>query len=289
MARPKFRVAALMLVGMLTVALTTASPSWAEHHSPVKRGIHQMNFQDLQCMMRKLPTLLPPARLGNEWSAHYAHVKGSLKQATSLPISQFTMVAGNVNFRAGWHPKPYTTRAEDLAMFQLGLLVSYGHFAIANANIPEIRDAATTILGELDTISANTKLQDMNGDIKQIEQAVSDPSYNGGPTRALTAFDRWSRNLGMRVRDVYLLDGFWYYTAGIDLAGLNWLPENDKFNSPYFRDYCQLLYNAQPSTGLPSGVRFEMAQILRIHNYSWPFYTFQQKWAQEAINGILKS
>lgn len=273
MAAPKFREMALALVFVITVALGSSGPLWATHRqedfdNPENVNvIHPITFRAAEKLMWRLPSLLPVAKLANESAAHYLHVKQSMKWASALPITQFSMAAGSVNFRPGWHPKPYSTGQEDLAVFQLGLLGGYTHFAMVNAKVPEMKEAALAMLGEFDTITSSTMLSDMNADVKAVMQAVSDPSYVGGPTKALEQFDAWTIALANRVKKVYYLDGLWYYTAGINLSGLSCLPQTDSFNAPYFRNYLQTLYNFEPSTGLPYATRYEMAQILRTHAY----------------------
>jgi hypothetical protein len=293
MATPRIRALTLALAFLLSLGLSASSPLWAtQRHEDLDNSgeenvVHYITWADAQRLQWRLPSLLPVARLRNESAAHYLHVKQTLKWATSLPITQFSMAPGAVNFRPGWHPKPYTTGAEDLGAFQLGLLASYGHFAMVNANIPEMKEYATTILGELDTITSSTMLSDMNGDIKQVAQAVADPTYPGGPTKALEQFDRWTIALSQRIKTMYFLDGFWYYCAGIDLGGLNCIPQTDSFNAPYFRNYLQALYNNVPSTGIPYGARYEMATILRTHSFiGWNWGNNMER-AQRAIQDIL--
>lgn len=289
MARRSVRALALM---MLTVALV-AAPLWATHRSedldnPSNENvIHEMTYKDMAAMMVRLQSLLPVARVRNLAVGRTLQAKGTLKWVTTLPITQFTMPAGNVNFRPGWHPKRYSTMSEDVAMFQLGLLAGYGHFAIVNANIPEIRESASTILGELDTITSGTMLTDMNADIKQVAQAVADTSYPGGPTKTLDAFDKWTLAMATRIRDQYMMDGFWYYSAGIDLAGLSSLSQTDSYNAPYFRNFLEMLYNHEPSTGLPYPARYHMAQILRLHAFHGHNFGSQVDHAMGAITAIL--
>lgn len=285
MARPKVRALALTLMLVLTMALAATRSMWGAE----TEAIHEMTFADLQRMIARMPSLLPVARLRNESAAHYLHVRNSLKWVTTLPITQFTMAPGNVNFRPGWHPKPYSTKAEDLAMFQLGMLAGYGHFAMVNGNIPEMRDYAGTILGELDTITSATMLADMNPGIKQIAQAVADPSYPGGPTRALDVFDKWTLALSTRIRELYFMDGYWYYAAGICLSGLNSIPQTDSFNAPYFRHYLELLYNDEPSTGVPYAARYNMAMIMRRDYFHGYQFGNQMDEAMHAMKSIVAS
>jgi len=293
MARPRIREVALALVFMMSLALASASPLWATHRGDDNDNpsdsnvIYGMTFNDMQRMTARLPSLLPTARLKNESAMHHVHVRGVIKWASSLPITQFTMEAGNVNFRPGWHPKPYATGAEDLSMFQLGMLVGYTHFAMVNANIPEMKDFATTMLGEFDTITANTMLSDMNAGVKSLEQEVADPSYNGGPTKTLDHFDQFSMQLCQRIKDMYWIDGFWYYAAGIDLSGLTCVPQTDSFNAPYFRNYLEMLYNHEPTTGVPQLARHHMNQILRGHFYLLNLWGNQMDHAQGAEQAII--
>lgn len=282
MGTPRIREVALALVFSLCVALASGAPLWAN-----AEGIDHMSFNDMQRMTARLPSLLPTARVRNESAMHHVHVRGVMKWAASLPITQFSMAAGDVNFRPGWHPKPYATGAEDLSMFQLGLLAGYTHFAIVNANIPEMRDFANTMLGEFDTITANTMLSDMNADVKTIEQAVADPTYPGGPTKTLEAFDAFTLHLCARIKDMYFVDGFWYYACGIDLSGLTCVPQTDSFNSPYFRFYLENLYNFQPSTGIPSVARHHMVMILRNHAYLPAIWGNEMDHAEGAQKAII--
>ena len=289
MAAPKIREVALALVFVCTVSLGSA---WATHRqddfdNPVNENvIHNITYRAGEKLMLRLKTMLPVARLRNESAAHYLHVKQTMKWASSLPITQFAMTAGSVNFRPGWHPKPYSTGAEDLGMFQLGLLAGYTHFAMVNANIPEMKEYAVAMLSEFDTITGSTMLTDMNGDVKSIAQSVSDPSYPGGPTKVLDQFDAWTQALAQRVFKMYYLDGLWYYTAGINLSGLSCVPQTDSFNAPYFRDYLETLYNFEPSTGLPYAARYEMSNILRTHVYIWNTGETRVR-AQRTIQSIL--
>lgn len=289
MAAPKIREVALALVFLFTMSLGTA---WATHRqddfdNPVNENvITNITWKAGEKLMWRLPSLLPVARLANQSAAHYLHVKQTMKWASSLPITQFTMEPGAVNFRPGWHPKPYATGTEDLGVFQLGLLAGYTHFAMVNANIPEMKEYAVAMLGEFDTITSNTMLSDMNGDVKSLIQVVSDPGYAGGPTKALEQFDSWTMVLAQRVKKMYFLDGLWYYAAGITLSGLNCIPQTDSFNAPYFRDYLQTLYDFEPSTGLPYGARYEMSNILRTHVYLWNYGENRVR-AQRAIQSIL--
>lgn len=290
MAAPKIREVALALVFVLTVSLGSA---WATHRqddfdNPANENvISNITWKAAEKLAWRMPSLLPVADLRNDSAAHYLHVKQTMKWASSLPITQFSMAAGAVSFNPGWHPKPYTTGAEDLGVFQLGLLAGYTHFALVNANVPEMKEYALAMLGEFDTITASTRLSDMNGDVKALVQAVSDPSYVGGPTKALEQFDAWTIALAQRVKKVYYLDGFWYYAAGVNLAGLGCVPQTDSFNAPYFRNYLEMLYNNQPSTGLPYGARYEMCTILRTHSFVGWNWGENRLRAQRAIQSIL--
>jgi len=263
--RNKLRLV-LALFTLVLTGIAALAPAWAYSHAD-GRDRRAMKFEDMRRMRALYSSLLPVQRLRNESSAHYLHLQPTLKMITSADASIFGPAAGSVNFRKGWHPKPYSTDQENGALFQLAVLAGMGHHTMVNANIPEMKDYCTTILKMLAKISEDTKLSDLSSDLNQIAQQVSDPTFTGGPTKALDKYDKIVIKIADRVEDVYLKDGFWYYTAGITLAGLHAIPGKDWFNAPYFRDMLQMLYNHYPSHDVPFTARYNMKQILRSDYY----------------------
>jgi len=257
MSRSKLALAALTLV---IAALASTSPLWA-YHMDGKR--HSITFEDMRRMRTLYSSLLPVHRLRHDSTAHYLHLRNTLKMLTTSDTSAFGINAGQVNFRKGWHPKPYTTDYEDHALFQLGLLGGMGHFTMVNATTPEMRDYAVAIVKMLSKITGDTKLADLAPQFDQVAQGIGDPSFVGGPSKILDQYDALVIKLADSVEDVYLTDGFWYYTAGVTLAGTHSIPGHDWFNAPYYRDMLCLLYNHYPTRDIPYTARYWMVHIIR--------------------------
>lgn len=252
-------IMSVILVGLVSV------PLWANTDGQKTQQVRRtpLTFEAVRRIKARYSSVLQPQRVKNDQAAHYLHVKQSLKGFTAMDLSMFGSAAGNVTFRKGWHPRQYSYEFENKAMFKLGVLAGLGHYTIVNANVPEMRENAVTLLGQIGKIFADTKLADMSGDLSQIAQAVADPSFNGGPSKTSDSYALLVTRLGDRVFDVYHNEGYWYYTAGVTLAAIHCTPGRDEFHGPYLRDMLQLLYNNRPYYDLPYAVRYEMSRILR--------------------------
>lgn len=252
---------ALALGCALTGGLVTVPVTAAPARQP-------LTLEDVQDFRAHLGSLLPATRLSNDVTSHYLHFKDTLKAVVGADYSMFGKDADKVNFRKGWHPKAYSTMHEDKACLALGTLSSFGHFTMLNANIPEMKENAKSILQILIKISEDTQLRDFTADLNGVLQAVSDPAFNGGPSATLEKFDEVVMRLGNRIEDTYSRDGFWYFAAGMTLGGVHAIPPKDLFHAPYFRDALSHLYNRYPSTGLSFEARNYMARLLRTNNYA---------------------
>lgn len=249
--------ARLAFLAAVLVALTALAPAWA---ADARRP---MTYEDMRRLRVMLPTLLQVQRVRNDETAHYLHNRDSLKAVTSADLGAFSKEPGKVGFRLGPHPKAYTTPIENSALFQLGVTAGLGHFAIVNANVPELKDYAQTILRSLVKVADSTYLSGMSGEFNGVLQAVSDPSFNGGPSKTLDKYDALVNKLADRTIEVYQRDGAWYFVSGVTLAGLHAIPGRDKFIAPYFRNMLERVYNRYPSSGLSFDARHTLAQILR--------------------------
>jgi len=286
--RQKFGLAAAVCVfAFILAGVASMVPSWAGDNQGQQVHRQTMNWGSARHMRARYPSLLMSQRLRNDSTAHYLHVHQTLKAITPADLGMFGPAAGLVNFRKGWHPRPFTSQPEDNAIFKLGVMAGLGHFCVVNANIPELKDHAVTIVGNLTRIASETSLNDMVPELNQISQALSDPGFTGGPCKTLECYDAFVSRLADRVLDVYILDGFWYYTAGVTLAGLNSVPGLDKYNAPYFRDMLQELYNYRPSQDVPYAARYEMAKILRSDYVHYNSQVDQDR-AQRAILAMYK-
>jgi len=270
---------AVMMLGFVTSAAWGYDRAWQE------RDRRPMTFDDMRTMRHLYSSLLPVARLRNDSTGHYLHFRNTLKMVTTSNWDEFGQQAGLVNFRKGWHPKPYSTHGEDNALFRLGVLVGLGHFTMVNSYSPEMKEYSQTILKMLSTICTNTRLADLAPQYDQIAQAVADPSYTGGPTKVLDQYDALAAHLADAIEDVYLKNGFWYYSAGVTLAGLHAIPGHDWFNAPYFRDMLAELYNHYPQGDIPYTARYYMGRILRSETW-FHNSTVDPDSAQKAIWGM---
>jgi len=274
------KLTGMALFSVFLVAVAALSPIWGANLNQARRPI---TYQDAKEIRERYTTVFPHLRLQNIAAAHYQHLQDTYKTLAAAGTPLFGREAEKVNFRLGWHPKPYSTPTENTAMFQLGVLAGMGHFGLVNANIPEMKENGLSMLRLIAKITDSTYLSDLSPEVNAIIQAVSDPTYNGGPTRTLDRYDALMAKIGDRVFGMYLKDGFWYYTAGSTLAGLHVVPGRDWFNAPYFRDMLQLLYNHYPSTGLPFAERWDMVQILRSDFNGRTCTATDQDWARRAI------
>ena len=271
------------LTGSLTIDPATA------HETHARKPL---TFEAARSIRSHFSSLLPPYRLQNDTTSHYLHVKKTVTAVIDADYSMFGKEAGKVNFRKGWHPKAYSTAVENNGAYMLGTLCAFGHSTIVNANIPEMKEDAQAILKRLIKISEDTQLKDLSADLNSVLQAVSDGAFAGGPCAALEKFDDIAGRLCDRVEDVYLRDGFWFFTAGMTLGGLHAIPAKDWYNAPYFRDALSHLYNSYPSPGLSFEARNFMSRILRPHLFThfcleptndlakqamWAIYTFPGK------------
>jgi len=209
--------------------------------------IQKETYDSFLLLRFKEKWLLPPVSLRNDVTAYNLDTLRAIKPFTGGNVGRAINSVDLAFQAAPFGTDVMANQEQARALVQFGMLSHIGHFAVSNANDPDLKAAALDILGQLSEIADHFKMSWLRSQYQRLITDVSAPTFQGGMSSTLDKYDASVASLYDYVSNTYGPDGHWYFMYGGATAGLFALSAGgDQVNTEYFLAVLSNLYHRRP-------------------------------------------
>lgn len=232
--------AIVALLALAMMAATSLMPAAA-------KGTAHSRYDHMITLRFKEKWLLPAVQLPESESAYILDFKRKLRPFSSGAIASDINKVDMTFQGAPFGPDVLKSSEQARALTELGVLATMGHYAVVNANNPNVRAGAVAILNQLADVADHFKLGNLASQYQRLANDVGDARFMGGPSPIVQRYDTTVSALYDWVAFSYGVDGHWFFTNGNCWAGLYVLASHgDQLHTDYYLSVLNDLYHSKP-------------------------------------------